>query len=100
MRKRIVIQQTTQAVGARGGIADTWATFKIRWARVEPIGGAEGFTGDRERAARRVTFELRYTSGVTPKMRVSWDSRIFDILSVSNIDERNRELQLLTEEVA
>ncbi len=41
---------------------------------------------------------LRYMSGITPKMRVNYNSRIFDILSVINVGERNRELQLMCRE--
>lgn len=100
MRRRIVIQRTTQTVGARGGITDTWATWKTRWARVEPISGGETFTDERERALRQLTFQIRYTSGVKPKDRISWNSRTFDILRVLNIDERNRETHILGEEVA
>ena len=41
---------------------------------------------------------IRYLSGIVPKMRVKYGSRIFDILSVINVSERNRELQLMCRE--
>ena len=41
---------------------------------------------------------MRYLSGIVPKMRVKVGSRIFDILSIINVDERNRELQLMCRE--
>jgi SPP1 family predicted phage head-tail adaptor len=99
MRHRIVIQSMTDAVGARGGITETAATFATRWARAVPLTGNERFAEGRKRATSQVRFELRHLAGVTSKMRVSWDSRLFDILVVVNAEERNRELHLLTEEV-
>ena len=41
---------------------------------------------------------IRYLSGIVPKMRVKFGSRIFDILSVINVKESNRELQLMCRE--
>lgn len=98
LRSLITIQQTTQTVGNLGEVVDSWATFKVRSAKVVPLNGRERFTENRERSVNQVRFELRRLAGVTPKMRVSWDSRIFDIVSVINVDERNRELHLMTEE--
>jgi len=37
-------------------------------------------------------------TGITHKMRVAWDSRIFEIESVLNVGERNRELLLMASE--
>lgn len=48
----------------------------------------------------KVTHEvhMRYRAGVTPRNRVSWGNRVFDIKSAINADERNVELILLCEE--
>ena len=42
---------------------------------------------------------IRYYSGVTPKWRVKWGSRIYDIESVINPDEKNVMLDLMCVEV-
>jgi len=41
---------------------------------------------------------IRYLAGITPKMRVKHGNRIFDIVSMINPEERNRELQLMVKE--
>jgi len=41
---------------------------------------------------------LRYLDGVKPQMRVLYGSRIFHIVSVINVEERNEVLELLCEE--
>ena len=66
---------------------------------ITPQPGAEPFENDRFRSVQRVVFETRYTTGITTKMRISWDSRIFTIQSIVNVDERNKLLRLITEEV-
>ena len=44
-------------------------------------------------------FRIRYLAGVKAAMRISFASRTFDIQSVINPDERNRELHLMAVEV-
>ena len=41
---------------------------------------------------------LRYLPGVLPAMRFREDARVFHIVSVINVDERNRWLKCLCEE--
>ena len=41
---------------------------------------------------------LRYLPGVVPAMRFRDDARVFHIVSVINVDERNRWLKCLCEE--
>jgi len=67
-------------------------------ASIEPISGREYFSAQTTQADVTHRINLRYVAGVKPKMRVKYGSRIFDILSVSNVDERNRELQLMCRE--
>ena len=45
----------------------------------------------------RVRF--RYVAGVTAKMRVLYGARIFNVLSVINPEERNREIVLMCKEL-
>lgn len=77
----------------------TWADTATVWAAVLPLSGREYWAAQQVSAERAVEFHTRYLSGVVPKMRVSYNSRTFDIKSVINVEERNRELILVTEEV-
>lgn len=99
-RHRIVIQSTTQTRDAVGGITDSWATHVSAWASVEPmqVGSREWL--DAQKIAAEVTHRvrMRWQDGITPKMRISWDSRLFDILQVLNRQERSREAVLLVKE--
>ena len=98
LRHRITIEQNTPTRDALGAEVDSWSSFAVRWAAVEPLGGREFWDARRVNAERRVRFRLRYVVGVTPEMRVSFDGRVFDIQAVIDVEERNRELQLVCEE--
>lgn len=77
--KRIVIEVNTPTKDGDAGLVPSWATHVSAWASVKPIGSGEG---PRSSAIRSITkFEMRmwYQAGVTQAMRVSWDSRYFDI---------------------
>ena len=41
---------------------------------------------------------MRYQAGITHKMRVAWGTRLFEIESVLNVGERNREIVLMCSE--
>ncbi len=98
LRHQITIQQNTPARNGKGEEIDSWSTFATRYAAVIPLTGRELFNAQQRHAEAELRMELRYFSGVTTKMRVSWDSRLFDILHIANLDERDRELHLLVKE--
>jgi head-tail adaptor len=51
-------------------------------------------------AKRPVMVTMRYLAGITAQMRVLYGSRTFQIISVLNVDQRNRVLVLYCEEHA
>lgn len=78
-----------------GGVVETWGTYKTVYAAVEPLNGKEYFDSERRAADVNTRIRIRYVAGVVPKMRVLFGSRVFDIKSVINPSERNRELVLM-----
>jgi SPP1 family predicted phage head-tail adaptor len=98
LRHRITIEQVSETQDTDGSVIETWSVFVVAQASIEPISGREYFAAQSTQADVTHRIRLRYLSGVTPKMRVNYNSRIFDILSVINVGERNRELQLMCRE--
>lgn len=100
-RHFITVQQATETRDALGEPIPAWSTYAQFWAEVKPLVGREYFTAQQD--VTRVTHRIacRYDSAltITAKMRVSWDSRFFDIEAVLNIYERDRELHLMCVEV-
>jgi len=65
------------------------------WARVEPLSGRELFQAQQIQASINTRFTIRHITGITPKMRISYDSKNYQIESVINTNEQNREIQLM-----
>ncbi len=98
MRHRITIESPTETQGADGSMTLTWAPFATVWASVEPLLGREWFDAQREQAEVSHRVRMRFLPGVGHNMRIMWGSRVFEIESVLNAGERNRELVLMCRE--
>lgn len=92
MRHRVAIQQPIQTQAADGGISNSWLTVNTVWSRIEPLSGRELFNASQVQpdVTHRVT--LRYHPNVSPRWRFLFGDRTFNVLTVLNTDERNREL--------
>ena len=98
LRHRVTIQNYTESQNTFGETTKTWADYATIWAAIEPVKGREFWESQQVNAEITTKITMRYLAGVKPKMRVLDDNRIFEIDSVINVDERNRELQLLVKE--
>lgn len=99
LRHQITIQSATETQNAFGEPAKTWATFATVWAAIEPISGREFYQNRQIGGEISHRVEMRYLSGVTPKMRILYGSRYFDIESVINEKERNVKHILMCKEL-
>ncbi len=98
MQQRIAIQAATIASqNDYGEPVNTWATIDggERWAEAKPLTGRELQIAQQISSAVTFAFILRYIAGVTPRHRVFYRSRYFDINAVMNIDESFRKTVLL-----
>ena len=76
-----------------------YTKLKDVWCMITPIRGSEKFLSNADYAKTTHKIKIRYTSGVNASQRLVWKERIFDIISVMNISERDREIEILAEEV-
>ena len=89
------------------GAADSYGNTRSTWtavasnlrASISPVKSREVFAGDKVQTLATHSIVIRYTSGITAKMRVVFGSRTFNIQSIINDDERNIMLTLVTDEV-
>jgi SPP1 family predicted phage head-tail adaptor len=49
-----------------------------------------------ERVSHKIT--IRFRSGITAKMRIKFGTRMFNIRSVINIEERSRWIEIMADE--
>ena len=92
MRHRIDIQQRSDSTDTFGQQIKIWKTVATVWAAVEPILTGDGlvYPGQSIQYETMIQVVIRYMSGLTPKMRVMFNNRPLEILSVENVQERNR----------
>lgn len=99
LRHKITIESKSNTQDAYGALVETWGTHSTAWASIEPITGREYFDQGKVNSEVTTRIRTRHISGVTNLMRVKFGTRIYAIVSVINIDERNKEYELMCKEV-
>jgi head-tail adaptor len=100
LRHRIGIQQHSGTRTAHGGTNQDYSEIASVWGEVVPLSGRElefGRAVD-ARASHRITLRFAAVREVTPRHRLTARGRTFNILSILNLDERDRTLAALCEE--
>jgi SPP1 family predicted phage head-tail adaptor len=95
----VIIQQNTPTRDTYGAEVASWSALATVWGAVEPLRGREFFDAQAVNAEVTTRIRIRYRSGVVPTMRVVWGSHTYDILSVVEIETRQRELHLMCKEL-
>lgn len=99
LRHRITIQNKTTIKDTVGQEKETWVDLATVWASIEPLKGREYFAAHAVNAENTIKIRIRYYPGLKPTHRIKYGTRIFDIQSVINVDERNIEMILMCVEV-
>lgn len=95
--RRITFQALTDGQDALGGLTETWvnlATNPTVWAGMRQLTGREFFAAQQVNAEIDTIFEILYRSDLTPKMRIVYDSKNYDIREVKEIGRR-KSLEIL-----
>lgn len=75
-------------------------TFKTVWASIEPLTGRELQFAQQMHGSVSHKITMRYTTGITKRMRLKWNNRYFNLAPTNNLEEANVELVMYaTEEV-
>lgn len=91
--RRIVLERRSEAVDASGQSVESYDPIGTVWARVEHLGGQEGFGQQQTVATGEVRFTIRWRGDVTPLHRVSYSGIPYDVVSVA--EEGRREALLI-----
>lgn len=100
LRERVTIQQETVTRDGSGEQLKSWGEVATVWASVTPGASSERFLASAGQRMAEVTHtaRLRYRSGITPKMRLLWETRVLEIISVVDPDGKLRTTILLCKE--
>lgn len=93
LNKRVGIQTAAQAAGSTGQPIQTWTTAKTVWVGIEPLNGQERLAEGNVSAkvSHRVVLRYNAYSALTSACRFIRGSRVFEIVSVVNVGERNEQ---------
>ena len=96
--RRIIIQQYSESADSFGERDKTWTTYSTVWAEKIDGSGSEKDVNNQIVAEQSIDFRIRYDSGVTEEMRINYDSKHYNIESISE-EGRERFLLLKTYKV-
>ncbi|WEG14002.1 phage head closure protein [Pullulanibacillus sp. KACC 23026] len=99
-RHPITIQKPDEQQLSSGEPSGNWLDVISCRAGIYPISGSE-FFNKADTVQGEVTHQIlmRYYPGIQRNMRVEFGDRIFQITSVVNFQEMNKELQLMCKEL-
>lgn len=91
-KDKVLIESNSGAADAYGGRADSWGTQSNVWAYVEPLSHRQSFSSDNLQSTVTHKIIIRYQSALanvktTVKYRATIDSRLYDIVTIKNVDE-------------
>lgn len=99
LRQEVDIQSSTESRSSYT-VDYSWATDATVRASVKQLSGEEVVKADHEKSTRTFEVRIRYYSGLTAENRLLWGSRVLNIESVINVDERDTEMRLICKEAA
>jgi SPP1 family predicted phage head-tail adaptor len=99
LRHRVVIEanQPLQRSGS-GAPVPKWQPLCTRWAAIAPQAGREFWAAKQMHSELTHLIKLRGPLELQPTMRVRFGDRVFDILSVIDVEERHTEIRLVCKE--
>mgnify|MGYP003644067191 CR=1 FL=1 len=99
LRHRITIQSVGTSYDDYGDLSDSWTTLASVWASISPISGTEKDIASELTGVVTHSIRVRYRAGISAQNRIEFGSRVFQIESVRNWDERNIFIEILAKEV-
>lgn len=88
-RHQVYIEENNGVKGPTGALGDNWETFAITRAAIWPSKGKEIVIDGKLVMKTTFTIRIRYQPGITAAMRIRFGTRIFNIVQMPNMEERN-----------
>ena len=99
LRHKIEFIAITEVQDEFGGTTAGETTIFYAMAEIRPISGGERFMSNQIFAEATSQIKCRYVAAITPKHKIKFGTRTFDIIDVQNKDERNIELFIIAKEI-
>ena len=99
LNRSIIIQTKTETHNSFGEPIYTWADSFAVWAKIVTTGGGEFYAAQKLNESTTAVFTVRFTVAIKNSNRIKHGTRIFEILSINDVDERHEKLNISTKEV-
>ena len=93
LRRAVTVQERSLQVDDAGGQSPIWRDVVTLRAFVVPTGGSEVMASGETRSKTVYQVTTRWFPDLTPKHRLIYEGKVFDILNINDVEERRRELQ-------
>ena len=97
LRHKVALEQKISTPDGMGGTATTWQQIATLWAEIIPLRASETSTHSQVTATASKKFRMRYNTLVQPDMRLVHDGVIFNIRSITNVEEKKHTLEITAE---
>lgn len=91
--KRVIIQRFVRK-GEGSFAEESWQDVCTVWANWINVHGSEVWAAESVQALKAATVTIRYRSDVDEKCRILFNGVLYEIVSVDNIRQRNRALEM------
>lgn len=95
-RSFMKIEVPEQVKQPNGSVKTEWKPYISLWASIETLKGNEKVSAAASWPSADQKISFRYVIGLLPTMRVVFNDKIYSILNVNNVDERDRDIVLTT----
>jgi len=96
LRHRIEIQSpNVETENSMGEKIVGWGVWANLFAFVEPLRGREYAESQKLRAETTYRVTIRYIDGLIPAMRILYNGKTLEIMSILDIDERHEQMQII-----
>jgi len=89
LRHRLAFASATESRDAAGGVTKSWSTYATLWGSITVKSGREKMEAPGPISNHEVEVKIRYNSSVGLEHRITHDSRVYEINSIDNWEERN-----------
>ena len=93
-RHRIIIEKPIETRDSQGGVIKSFSTLATVWAEVKPLNSKESIQGGQvdNRTTHFIKMRQQSVTTLDTTMRIKFGSRLFNLIGVRNIDERDKVL--------
>ena len=94
------MQNYVTSANSYGELIESYSDYRTVWAKVDFTGGSQSDEFDRITAISKVKFFIRNLdlANLTEKTRISYDSKLYYIQAINEIEGRDSFLEIITEQ--